>query len=201
MNGLIPISDLTEAHAVRTIFSYSLATARESACVIADMDTATEGAAPPGAPSEVPVPALFPEQTASKNEDGTKDHIDRTVHDTSVADFSEQNAIASTLTADAVNGIGDGTFTHDPMPLTDEHQVDSGYTSGTNGSSDDIWSPATKLKRRLEDTQDLIVCPGVYDGFSARIALSVGFDAIYMVRLLSMLSLGQLRRKLGLTAS
>ena len=41
--------------------------------------------------------------------------------------------------------------------------------------------PATTLRRRLEDTQDLIVCPGVYDGFSARIALSVGFDALYMV--------------------
>lgn len=42
-------------------------------------------------------------------------------------------------------------------------------------------SPATTLKRRLENTKDLIVCPGVYDGFSARIALSVGFDAMYMV--------------------
>lgn len=42
-------------------------------------------------------------------------------------------------------------------------------------------SPALKLKRRLEDTTDLIVCPGVYDGFSARIALSIGFDALYMV--------------------
>ena len=42
-------------------------------------------------------------------------------------------------------------------------------------------SPATVLKNRLENTKDLIVCPGVYDGFSARIALSVGFDALYMV--------------------
>lgn len=45
--------------------------------------------------------------------------------------------------------------------------------------------PATTLKRRLEDTKDLIVCPGVYDGFSARIALSVGFDAMYMVSTVS----------------
>ena len=43
-------------------------------------------------------------------------------------------------------------------------------------------SPATVLKNRLQNTKDLIVCPGVYDGFSARIALSVGFDALYMVR-------------------
>ena len=45
----------------------------------------------------------------------------------------------------------------------------------------EFLSPATTLKRRLERTKDLIVCPGVYDGFSARIALSVGFDALYMV--------------------
>ena len=45
----------------------------------------------------------------------------------------------------------------------------------------EFLSPATILKRRLENTKDLIVCPGVYDGFSARIALSVGFDALYMV--------------------
>ena len=44
-----------------------------------------------------------------------------------------------------------------------------------------FFTPATALKHRLENTKDLIVCPGVYDGFSARIALSVGFDALYMV--------------------
>ena len=41
---------------------------------------------------------------------------------------------------------------------------------------------ATKLKRCLEETDELIVCPGVHDGFSARIALDVGFTALYMVR-------------------
>ena len=45
-------------------------------------------------------------------------------------------------------------------------------------------TPAAVLKNRLQNTKDLIVCPGVYDGFSARIALSVGFDALYMVRTL-----------------
>ncbi|KAF9884308.1 hypothetical protein FE257_001886 [Aspergillus nanangensis] len=39
---------------------------------------------------------------------------------------------------------------------------------------------ATKLRRTLEDSQDFISAPGVYDGLSARIALSVGFDALYM---------------------
>ena len=41
---------------------------------------------------------------------------------------------------------------------------------------------STKLRRLLEKPGHLIVCPGVYDGFSARIALEVGFDALYMVR-------------------
>lgn len=42
-------------------------------------------------------------------------------------------------------------------------------------------SSATRLKRRILETDELVVCPGVYDGFSARIALSVGFTALYMV--------------------
>jgi len=43
---------------------------------------------------------------------------------------------------------------------------------------------ATRLKKMVQDSPDMIVCPGVYDGFSARIALSVGFSAMYMVCLL-----------------
>lgn len=45
----------------------------------------------------------------------------------------------------------------------------------------DSMSAATRLLRRIKETDELIVCPGVYDGFSARIALSVGFSALYMV--------------------
>lgn len=41
---------------------------------------------------------------------------------------------------------------------------------------------ASKLRRMLKDTKDLIVCPGVYDGLSARIAMELGFKALYMVR-------------------
>lgn len=183
--------DLAEVHAVCTFFSPSLAITRVSACVAADLDTMTEVAALPDepmTPGGIPAPTLFPEDAASKTRDDLKDHIARDVRNTSVAETSEKNATASTLTADTVSGAGDGTFTHDPIALTDEHR-DSGYMSGVNGIFDNIWSPATKLKRRLEDTGDLIVCPGVYDGFSARIALSVGFDAMYMVRLQYCISL------------
>lgn len=46
---------------------------------------------------------------------------------------------------------------------------------------EELLSSATRLKKRIEETDELIVCPGVYDGFSARIALHVGFTALYMV--------------------
>ncbi|KAK8080752.1 hypothetical protein PG997_008570 [Apiospora hydei] len=39
---------------------------------------------------------------------------------------------------------------------------------------------ATKLRKMIFDTKELIVCPGVYDGLSARTAIELGFDAMYM---------------------
>ena len=42
-------------------------------------------------------------------------------------------------------------------------------------------SGATKLRKMVFETQELVVCPGVYDGLSARTALEVGFQALYMV--------------------
>jgi methylisocitrate lyase len=50
-----------------------------------------------------------------------------------------------------------------------------------DGHSAQREGAAQKLRRMIENSQDIILCPGVYDGFSARIALSVGFDAFYMV--------------------
>jgi len=40
---------------------------------------------------------------------------------------------------------------------------------------------ASKLRKMIASPGPIILAPGVYDGFSARIALGVGFDAIYMV--------------------
>jgi 2-methylisocitrate lyase-like PEP mutase family enzyme len=41
---------------------------------------------------------------------------------------------------------------------------------------------ASKLRSMIQSPGQIILAPGVYDGFSARIALGVGFEAIYMVR-------------------
>lgn len=56
-------------------------------------------------------------------------------------------------------------------------------TNGTaNGSNTEQMSnsAATKLRHML-GTDGIVVAPGVYDGFGARIAHEVGFNVIYMV--------------------
>lgn len=40
--------------------------------------------------------------------------------------------------------------------------------------------PSTRLRRMIAKYPSIITCPGVYDGLSARIALHVGFKAMYM---------------------
>ncbi|KAK8052171.1 Isocitrate lyase/phosphorylmutase [Apiospora rasikravindrae] len=49
-----------------------------------------------------------------------------------------------------------------------------------SASVDKPCSGATKLRKMIFDTKELIVCPGVYDGLSARTAIECGFDAMYM---------------------
>ena len=83
---------------------------------------------------------------------------------------------------DAISTTPDsGNHNITPIPLVNGYKKAMGAVDIHSGSQNEIWSPATKLKCLLEETKDLIVCPGVYDGFSARIALSVGFDTMYMV--------------------
>lgn len=40
---------------------------------------------------------------------------------------------------------------------------------------------ARRLRDLLKDPNKLILCPGVFDGLTARLALNTGFDAMYMV--------------------
>lgn len=73
------------------------------------------------------------------------------------------------------------------MTITIVHKTNgengtNGTSSVSNGDSARQTTGAAKLRKMLNETNDLIVCPGVYDGLSARIALSLGFEAMYMVR-------------------
>jgi 2-methylisocitrate lyase-like PEP mutase family enzyme len=40
---------------------------------------------------------------------------------------------------------------------------------------------ATKLRELLARKDEIVVCPGVYDGYTAWITLATGFDCLYMV--------------------
>lgn len=124
---------------------------------------------------------LLGEEAASTNGLGPKDHSNGEPKDIATTDTKTGSIPSVVWDADAVNGDSNGVFTKAPMPLTNGHQAESKTAPHPKSDFDDIWHPGTKLKRRLKDTKDLIVCPGVYDGFSARIAISVGFDAMYMV--------------------
>ncbi|MCJ1418840.1 hypothetical protein MMC32_005191 [Xylographa parallela] len=51
-------------------------------------------------------------------------------------------------------------------------------------SSIEAYNPlapaSTRLRHMIKNLDRIVVCPGVYDGLSARIALEVGFDGMYM---------------------
>ncbi|PVH74740.1 oxaloacetate hydrolase class protein [Cadophora sp. DSE1049] len=47
---------------------------------------------------------------------------------------------------------------------------------------------ASRLRDLLETDNNIVVCPGVYDGFTARMALNAGLDAVYMTGAGTMMS-------------
>ncbi|KIX94707.1 uncharacterized protein Z520_09397 [Fonsecaea multimorphosa CBS 102226] len=54
-------------------------------------------------------------------------------------------------------------------------------TAQQNGEGKKPWrQAATILREMINDPEKIVVCPGVYDGYTARIALDMGFDALYM---------------------
>lgn len=42
-------------------------------------------------------------------------------------------------------------------------------------------SGAKRLRELLSNPNHIVVAPGVFDGFTARLALASGFEALYMV--------------------
>lgn len=55
-------------------------------------------------------------------------------------------------------------------------------TTSRNRETFRMESAVAKLRAALADPEKLILSPGVYDGFTGRIALGAGFDTLYMVR-------------------
>ena len=69
------------------------------------------------------------------------------------------------------------------LPVT-EPSIALGQASLTNDTlfetSTTPLRASTRLRQMIKTSPRIIVCPGVYDGLSARIALEVGFKAMYM---------------------
>jgi hypothetical protein len=55
--------------------------------------------------------------------------------------------------------------------------------SVATGNGERRVSAVQKLRNMLADPEKFIACPGVYDGFTAQIALREGVDCLYMVSL------------------
>ncbi|KAK4973946.1 hypothetical protein LTR28_011193 [Elasticomyces elasticus] len=52
---------------------------------------------------------------------------------------------------------------------------------GAQNEINDEYAPAsTRLRHMIKDLDHILVCPGVYDDLSARLALQTGFEAMYM---------------------
>lgn len=54
-------------------------------------------------------------------------------------------------------------------------------TNGLNGAKSGHVSAVQRLREMIADPEKIVVCPGVYDGYTARIALREGVDCLYMV--------------------
>lgn len=53
--------------------------------------------------------------------------------------------------------------------------------TGTTHNGHHTSTATAGLRRALDDPNEIIVAPGVYDGFTTRIALKAGFEYLYMV--------------------
>ncbi|KAF5137871.1 2,3-dimethylmalate lyase [Metarhizium anisopliae] len=91
------------------------------------------------------------------------------------------------------SAVGQSMTLDDPLArdmgdVSSSHEQVSGHCNlpgylALNHASAEVKEPvsgATKLRKMLSETNELVVCPGVYDGLSARTAIELGFNAMYM---------------------
>lgn len=93
----------------------------------------------------------------------------------------------STEPSSACDGFIDSPPTG-PIVEKEEPVTPSNQWLTLNDVVPDVSEPtsgAKKLRKMLFETEELIICPGVYDGLSARTAIELGFNAMYMVRNIS----------------
>ncbi|KAI1180713.1 putative carboxyphosphonoenolpyruvate phosphonomutase [Nemania sp. FL0916] len=95
---------------------------------------------------------------------------------------TEINSEDSTEPSSAVDGFIDTPITA-PVEREEKTAFDSNRWLALNDVVPSVCEPmsgAKKLRKMLFETNELIICPGVYDGLSARTAIELGFNAMYM---------------------
>ena len=97
----------------------------------------------------------------------------------SFVDVTHVEESGSSSEPSPVDGSVKPLVTAQPNPPIQLDHVVSGLPEPMSG--------AKKLRKMLLETDELIVCPGVYDGLSARTAIELGFNAMYMVCFLCLL--------------
>jgi hypothetical protein len=60
--------------------------------------------------------------------------------------------------------------------------IDASRAGSSNIKSSSPLTGGKRLRELLKDPSNVVVCPGVFDGLSARLAVAAGFDALYMVK-------------------
>ncbi|KAI0410523.1 putative carboxyphosphonoenolpyruvate phosphonomutase [Xylaria grammica] len=94
---------------------------------------------------------------------------------------TEVSSEDSTEPSSAVDGFIDGPQTHLAEKQETVAQSNKWLTlNEVVPSVSEPMSGAKKLRKMLLETDELIICPGVYDGLSARTAIELGFNAMYM---------------------
>ncbi len=97
-----------------------------------------------------------------------------------VEQFMDRPVVNAPSQFNATAVIPPNTQAIDTSAIATHDNAETDVSPATPTSQVDLPG-ATRLKKMVHESPDMIVCPGVYDGFSARIALAVGFTAMYMV--------------------
>ena len=131
-----------------------------------------------------PLDTIAPFPTNKPLSEATTAPLDLAPLDTTTAPLDKPLSDAIVASAPAYEPLSEDATTaplDKPLSRTTMAPLHLTPLNTATALSDKPLSGATKLRRMIFETQELVVCPGVYDGLSARTALEVGFQALYMV--------------------
>ena len=133
-----------------------------------EKDGAANLISPPITPPNNESPSYNNSNQAVSKSGTTIDHLKETEPRHDISHWTVQGQAKS---IEGVNG----------SPTPGHEDSNANIPPSMDQSPSTALSPATRLKHKIQNTNEFIVCPGVYDGLSARIGMAVGFETLYMV--------------------